>query len=447
MSNEQKKLKITSLFHHYPYFIYGEFTMVVWKKIRSDFPVLNRVYFGGKHIIYFDSACMALKPKPVIEAINYYYNFLGSCGGGGRSGHFLGSETTDLCEEARETMQHFINASHTNEIIWTKNTTESINTVVGALKFAPEDNIITTNLEHHSGSLPLYEKAKLDGAECRVVEVDQNGQLTLEAFEEAIDDKTKLISLVHSSNVTGTTAPIKEITKVAHDHGAKVLVDAAQSVPHMPVDVQDLNADFIVFSVHKMVGPTGMGVLYGKQEELEKLVPTSVGGETIIDVKYRDKQFFPQYLSAPERFEAGLQNYAGIIGAGAAAKYLTNIGMANIHNREKMLVKRLYNKMSQIEGIKIIGPQNSKDRSGLVTFHVPDISPKDISMYLADNVDHFTVMIRAGAHCTNPYHYSIGLNPGIGEGTARASLYFYNVPEEIDIFVDSLTEFLKIVKG
>ncbi|MHA2408480.1 MAG: aminotransferase class V-fold PLP-dependent enzyme [Candidatus Ranarchaeia archaeon] len=401
--------------------------MVVWSRVREDFPVLQR-HINGKHIIYMDSACMSLKPKPVIDSICYYYTELGACAG--RSSHALGHETTELCEESRLKMQELINAKKVEEILWTKNTTEALNLVANAFNLEGEGSVVTTSLEHHSGMLPFYHAAKRYGLDFKIIPPNSEGIFDLSTWEEAIDNKTKLISLVHVSNLTGTTAPVKEIVKIAHDHGAKVIVDGAQSAPHQPIDVQNLDVDFFAFSIHKMCGPTGVGVLYGKKELLEDMGTFLVGGDTIKDVTYSNGVIEPSYLGPPSKFEAGLQNYAGIIGAGAAASYLMKIGMDNIRKREEIIGQHLLRAIADIDEIEIIGPVDPKKRGALVSFKVRGVEAAlDVGRFLDEQIPNYQIMVRSGAHCVHPFHYSLDIAPK--QGTSRASLYIYNSIEEI----------------
>jgi len=386
---------------------------------------------------------MSLKQKSVIDAVCYYYKNLGACAG--RSSHALGHETTELCVEARESFKTLINANKSEEIIWTKNTTESMNLIANAMKWKEGDKIITTNLEHHSGSLPFHKVAQEKKLEFSIVEPNNEGIFDIEKWEEAIDRKTKLISLVHVSNFTGTISPVKEITKIAHDNGALVLSDCAQSIPHMKIDVKELDVDFIAASIHKMCGPTGMGMLYGKEELLEDLDLFLVGGDTIKDVKYENKKITPTYLSPPEKFEAGLQNYAGIIGSGAAAQYLMKIGMENIHKREKALSQYLLQRFMENQDIDIIGSKDIKLRTSLISFRVNNVEAAlDVGRFLDEGITHYQIMVRAGAHCVHPFHYHIGISPK--QGTTRASLYLYNTFEEIDILMQALEKFIRHIK-
>jgi cysteine desulfurase/selenocysteine lyase len=416
--------------------------MVDWKKIRDDFPVTKRK-IDGKSIIYLDSACMALKPKQVIDACCYYYNNLGACGG--RSIHALARETTELRDDAREKITKHINAKSTNEIIWVRNTTEAMNLVANALHFEKGDEIVTTNLEHHSGVLPFHKTVKRKELKLKIVEASEEGLFDIEDFENIINKNTKLISIVHTSNVSGTTAPLEEIIKIAHDHDAYVLSDDAQYFPHHKMDVQKSDVDFSTVSMHKALGPTGVGFLYGKEHLLKEMDSFLVGGDTIKDVQYIDGEVVPSYLEPPHKFEAGLQNYAGEIGAGAAIDYLNSIGMENIQKREKLLTEKLYDAISSISGINIVGPKNAHQRASLVAFKLKNIdTANDIANYLDNDVDDYRLMVRAGAHCTNPFHYSLGIKPS--EGTARASIYVYNTEEEIKILKDALETLEEIVR-
>ncbi|MHA1221322.1 MAG: aminotransferase class V-fold PLP-dependent enzyme, partial [Candidatus Heimdallarchaeota archaeon] len=354
--------------------------MVDWSKIRDDFPTVHRK-IDGKSIIYMDSACMALKPKQVAEASNYYYTHLGACGG--RSIHSLARETTELRDAAREKIAAHINSRSTNEIIWVRNTTEAMNLVANALHFDKGQEIVTTNLEHHSGVLPFHKTMKRKGLKLKIVEASDEGLFAIEDFEKAITRKTRLISIVHTSNVSGTTAPLDAIIKIAHDHGALVVADDAQYFPHHQMDVQKSDVDFSTVSMHKALGPTGVGFLYGKEHLLKEMDSFLVGGDTIKDVQYIDGEVVPEYLEPPHKFEAGLQNYAGEIAAGAAIDYLNSLGMANIEAREKYLTEKLYDALKDIPDINIVGPKNGTERRGLVAFKYKNLeTANDIANYL-----------------------------------------------------------------
>ncbi len=417
--------------------------LVDWAKIRDDFPTLKRK-IDGKSIVYFDTACMALKPKLVIDAISYYYNQLGACGG--RSIHSLARETTELRDAAREKLASHINTRSTNEIIWVRNTTEAMNLVANALHFEKDHEIVTTNLEHHSGVLPFHKVMKRKGLKLKIVNADEEGLFNVEDFENTINKNTRLISIVHTSNVSGTTAPLDEIIKIAHDYGALVLSDDAQYFPHKKMDVQKSDVDFCTVSMHKALGPTGVGFLYGKEHLLKEMDSFMVGGDTIIDVRYENGEVVPTYLEPPHKFEAGLQNYAGEIGAGAAIDYLNSIGMENIETRENYLTEKLYDALKDISGIKIVGPQNAHQRSGLVAFKLKDMDTAgDIANFLDCDVDGHKIMVRAGSHCTNPFHYSLGIHPS--EGTARASIYVYTNEEDIKILKEALEKLEDILES
>ena len=293
--------------------------MVVWSRIRRDFPVLNELY-EGKGLIYFDSACMALKPIQVWEAMEYYYKYLGACGGAGRSTHSLGVETSLLTEESRQKIATFINAKSSNEIVWTRNATEGLNIVAATLPIKKDENVVTTSLEHHSGMLPFFKKCQETGSELRIVNAKPDGTFDPADFEEKIDDKTKIVSFVHASNLTGTIAPLEEIVKIAHEHDAWVVSDEAQFAPHDKLDVQKLDVDFSVLSIHKACGPTGIGVLYGKYERLEELGMFLVGGEK--GIIQEQKEVFDCV--------ANKVVHCGDLGCGVTMKLINNMCVQNI---------------------------------------------------------------------------------------------------------------------
>ncbi len=404
--------------------------------VREDFPVLKRV-INGKPLVYLDSACMALKPKQVIEAMNEYYEQFPACGG--RSIHKLGEEASNAYTKAREKFARFINASEMEECIWTRNATESINIVANCVKLPKGSKIITTSLEHHSGSLPFVERAKRDGLKIEIVKAQEDGTFDLEDWKKAIDNSTKLVSVVHSSNVTGTVAPIKEIIEIAHDHGALVLSDDAQYAPHHPLDVQDTDVDFSAISVHKMCGPSGMGLLYGKMDYLKAMDMFLTGGDTVADVKFINGRIEPEYLPPPEKFEAGLQNYAGAIGAGAAAEYLQSLGMHKIQKHERSLLSKALKGLQEHEQIRIIGTDNIDIKTGLCTFTVGTVdSAHDVATFLNDE---FSVMVRSGAHCVHPYHYQLGIP--ISKGSVRASFYLYNNSEDVETFLEGINQLIE----
>lgn len=399
--------------------------------VRSDFPVLKRT-INGRPIVYLDSACMALKPVHVVQAMNEYYEKYPACGG--RSIHKLGEEASNAYSASREKFASFLNAAEASECIWTRNATEALNIVACSMKLPKDAKIVTTTLEHHSGSLPFVERAKRDSLKIEVVKARADGTFDIEDWKEALDNKTRLVSIVHSSNVTGTIAPLEDIIEIAHDRGALVMSDDAQYAPHHPLDVQKSDVDFSAISVHKMCGPTGMGVLYGKLEHLESMNMFLVGGDTVEDVRYENGQIVPSYLPPPEKFEAGLQNYAGAIGAGAAAKYLQGIGMQEIERHERALLEVALNELKDMDHIKILGTDDINQKTGLVTFSVDCVeAAHDVAAFLNDE---YCVMVRSGAHCVYPFHYQVGITPTMG--TARASFYLYNSLDDVQTFLEGM---------
>ncbi|MGY5852104.1 MAG: aminotransferase class V-fold PLP-dependent enzyme [Candidatus Thorarchaeota archaeon] len=399
--------------------------------VREDFPVLKRV-INGHPLVYLDSACMSLKPKQVIAAMMEYYEQFPACGG--RSIHRLGEEASNAYTAAREKFARFINAPEKDECIWTRNATESINIVARCVNLPKGSKIVTTSLEHHSGSLPFVERAKRDGLSVEVVEVKPDGTFDMEDWKRIIDSNTSLVSVVHSSNVTGTVAPLKEIVELAHDRGALVMADDAQYAPHHPMDVQACDVDFSSISVHKMCGPTGMGLLYGKMEHLKSMDMFLHGGDTVSDVRYENGVIVPEYLPPPEKYEAGLQNYAGAIGAGAASEYLQKLGMHEIEKHERALLSVVIKELKDMEQVTIIGTDDISIKTGLCTFMVDTVeSAHDVATYLNEN---YAVMVRSGAHCVHPYHYQMGISPT--KGTARASFYLYNNRSDADVFLEGI---------
>ena len=397
------------------------------ERVRKDFPILQRKVHN-KPLIYFDNAATSQKPKQVIEAIDdYYRNYNANIH---RSIHQLGEEATQKYEEAHEKIADFINADSYQNIIFTKNTTESINllayTLTAGLK--KDDEIVISEMEHHSNFVPWQQLAKQRSLKLKFIKISREGLLDEKSINENITKKTKIVSLTHVSNVLGTINPIKEIAKIAHEKGAIFVVDGAQSVPHMPVDVKDIDADFYVFSGHKMLGPTGIGVLYGKKELLETMQPFLYGGEMIREVKFENTTF----NELPWKFEAGTMNIAEAIGLGAAVDYLKKIGMRQIQDREKELVDYAMEKMKKNDWITIYGP---KERSSVISFNVKGVHAHDVSQIL----DSDGIAIRAGHHCCMPL-MSILKVPA----TARASFYFYNTEEEIDKFIEALHKVKKI---
>ena len=403
------------------------------EKIREDFPILQ-TKMKGKPIVYFDNACMALRPQQVIDAMNkYYYEYPGCAG---RSIHKIGNMVTENYEAARKTMADFIGANGEKEIIFTRNTTEGLNLVANALDFKSGDVVITTDREHNSNLLPWQFLAKNEGIKHEIIFSNpQDMTFDIGEFErkvESIGDKLKLVSVVHTSNLDGYSLPVKDIIEIAHNVGALVMLDSAQSIPHKKIDVRKLDVDLLAFSGHKMMGPSGIGVLYGKYDLLEKMNPFMIGGDTVSDTTYDSCVL----LQPPEKFEAGLQNYAGAIGMAAAAKYLQKIGFENIEAHERKLNEIITNGVKDIKGMKIIGPADPALRGGIVSFNIDGMFPHDIAIMLDDIAN---IMIRSGAHCVHSWFNNNAL-----KGSARVSLYLYNTKEEAELFVEKLKEIAKL---
>lgn len=398
-------------------------------KIREDFPILQKEVYG-KPLVYFDNAATTQKPKCVVEKIcDGYYN----CNANIHRGvHFLSQMATEAHEAARENVRNFINAKSTNEIVFTRGTTEAINLVAtsfGASQCKDGDEIIITQMEHHSNIVPWQLLRNRRNISLKVIPFDENGVLQAEQLDSLISDKTKLICVAHVSNALATINPVKEIIAKAHAHGIPVLVDGAQSIPHLKVDVQDLDADFLVFSGHKIYGPTGIGVLYGKEKLLEQMPPYQGGGEMIKKVTIEKTTF----NELPFKFEAGTPDYIGSTALATALDYVRSVGIDNISAHEADLTKYAMTRLSDIEGLKFIG--NSPNRSGLISFLIGDIHPYDVGTIL----DKLGIAVRTGHHCAEPVMQAFGI-----EGTVRASFAIYNTKDEIDLLVAGLHRVLKM---
>jgi cysteine desulfurase / selenocysteine lyase len=397
--------------------------------IRDDFPILKR-RINNKPLIYFDSAATSQKPLSVINAIsNYYLNHNANIH---RGVHTLAEEATGLYETAREKIAKFINAKFASEIIYTKNTTESINLVVntwGRSELLSGELVLLTEMEHHSNLVPWQMLAKEKGLELEFIPVLENGTLDQHAYEQLLIRKPRIVSFTHMSNVLGTINPVKKMIEMAHKHGAVVLIDGAQSVPHMEVNVQDLDADFYAFSGHKMLGPTGIGILYGKKALLEKIPPFMGGGDMIKQVHLRT--FLPN--DVPYKFEAGTPPIAEVVGLSSAIDYLEKIGMSNIQRHEHNLMRYGFDRLSKIPGITILGKE-IENRGGVISFTVDGIHPHDVAQIL----DSDGIAVRAGHHCAMPLHERFQL-----PATTRASFYLYNTEAEIDQMVISLQKVQK----
>ncbi|ECQ6724072.1 cysteine desulfurase [Listeria monocytogenes] len=399
--------------------------MIDIQKIRADFPILAQE-INEKPLAYLDNAATSQKPKQVIEALTHYYEFDNA--NVHRGVHTLAARATDAYELARGKVAKFIHAREVAEIIFTRGTTSAINLVVDSYAEAnieAGDEIVISYLEHHSNLIPWQQLAKRKGAVLKYIELEENGTISVEQAKKTIGEKTKIVALAHVSNVLGTITPIKEIAAIAHQFGAVILVDGAQAVPHMEVDVVDLDADFYAFSGHKMMAPTGIGALYGKRELLDAMEPTEFGGEMIDFVELYDST----WKELPWKFEAGTPIIGGAIALGAAIDYLAEVGLENIHAHEQALASYAIEEMSKIEGITIYGPKDASKRCGLVTFNLEGAHPHDIATIL----DEDGIAIRAGHHCAQPLMKWLDVS-----STARASFYIYNTKEEIDALIDGL---------
>ena len=400
-----------------------------FEKIRNDFPILKRK-INGKRMVYLDSAATSQKPKQVIKQLDRYYENYNS--NVHRGIYKIAAEATEEYEKARKKIAKFINAKSEKEIIFVRGTTEAINLVrfAWAEKLRPEDEIVSTVMEHHSNIVPWL-MLKKKGIDLKFVEIDDEGKLMMDEFKRLITPKTKLISISHVSNVLGTINPVKQIAKIAHENGARILLDAAQSVPHMPVDVQDLDCDFMAFSGHKMLGPTGIGVLYVKEEVYREMEPFMGGGEMIKEVFLTNAT----WKEPPHKYEAGTPDVSGAIGLGYAVDYLQKIGMKKIREHEKMLTRYALEKLSKVPGIKIYGPKDPDKRVGAIAFNLGDIHAHDLATIL----DEQGVAIRSGHHCTMPLHSKLGVN-----ASARASFYLYNTKNDVDELIKSLNKARKV---
>ena len=400
-------------------------------RIREDFPILKR-QVNDKPLVYFDNAATSQKPKDVIDAIDRYYREYNA--NIHRGIHKLAEEATLAYEEAREKVANFVNAKRTAEIIFTRNATEAINLVAyswGRANIGKGDKIVLTIMEHHSNIVPWQLLAQEKDAKLEFVKVDENGELRQDEVHKLIDEKTKIVCVTHASNVLGTINPVKDIGRVAHRYGALFLIDAAQSVPHMTVDVRDIDCDFAAFSGHKMLGPTGIGVLYGKSEQLQNMPPFLGGGEMIREVHTSGTS----WKDLPYKFEAGTPDISGAIGLGAAVDYLRGIGMRNVHDYEKEITSYALERMKQVEDVVIYGPTEVAHRVGVVSFNLGDIHPHD----LASMLDEDGIAIRSGHHCAQPLMEFLEL-----PATSRASFYIYNTKEEVDVFINALEKARKL---
>lgn len=399
--------------------------------IAKDFPILDRTIRDGKRLVYLDSGATSQKPNVVIDAESDFYRLHNAAVH--RGAHQLAEEATYAYEGARQIVANFLNA-HVDEVVFTKSATESLNLVSYAMGNAAPgnrfhlqagDSIVITEMEHHANLIPWQQLAARTGAKLKWFSVTDEGRLDLSNIDSVIDSTTKVVALTHQSNVLGTVNPLDAITRRAHEVGAVVVLDACQSVPHMPVDVKALDIDFLAFSGHKAVGPTGVGIFWGRAELLEELPPFLTGGSMIENVTMESAT----WAQAPKKFEAGVPNMAQAVGLGAALDYLTKIGMDNIHRHEVELTSYLLNGLSEIKDLRIIGPKTTELRGGAVSFTLGDIHPHDLGQYL----DSQGIAVRTGHHCAWPLTRKLGV-----PATTRASVYLYNTTDDLDALVEGV---------
>jgi cysteine desulfurase/selenocysteine lyase len=408
--------------------------------IRKDFPILGRTVRNGKKLVYLDSAATSQKPLSVLDAErNFYLNHNAAAH---RGAHLLAEEATDAFEGARAVVADFISAQ-SSEIVFTKSATESINVVsYGFSNHLPkndpfyineQNNIVVTQLEHHANLLPWQQLAKRSGAKLSWLGITKDAQIDISNIESVINEKTKIVAITHQSNVSGAITQLAPIVKRAREVGAILLLDACQSVPHMAVDVNKLDVDFLTYSGHKAVGPTGVGVLWGRSELLEKMEPMITGGSMIDHATIESAT----WAKAPKKFEAGVPNMAQAVGLGAALNYLTKIGMGKIHAHEEILVERALTGLQNISGVEIVGSKSSVNRGSAISFTIEGVHPHDVGQVLDD----LGIAVRTGHHCAWPLMQELKLN-----ATTRASFYLYNTPEEVDVFLDGINQVKKFFK-
>jgi cysteine desulfurase/selenocysteine lyase len=407
------------------------------EEIRKDFPILSRE-INGRRLIYFDNAATTQKPVQVINRIMEFY--MKNHANIHRGIHTLSQEASQLYEEAREMIAKMINADP-REIVFTKNTTEAINIIAytwALRRLKRGDEIITSLMEHHSNITPWITLSQLIGVKVKFIGVNADGKLKMEDIPKLINKRTKLITITHASNVLGTINDVKGIVKIAHENGIPVAVDAAQSAPHMPINVKNVDCEFLAFSGHKMLGPSGTGVLYIKSEILKEIEPTVSGGGTIKNVKWTPEMGTCKidWGEGPEKLEAGTPNIAGVIGLGEAAKYLMKIGLEEVEKHEKMLVEETMKGLMEIGDVKIYGPKNPNERVGIVAFNINGLNPHQTALIL----DQYGIAVRSGFHCAEPIHQIIGAE----EGSVRASYYIYNTKSEVEEMLNVIREIVEM---
>ena len=391
------------------------------EKLRDDFPTM-----ATDKGVYLDSSCQSLRPRQVIEAVTEYYTRYPACGG--RSVHHMSNEVSLRVDEAREAFCGFLGGEDPSHFVFTRNTTDALNTVAFGLGLRKGDAVVTTDVEHNSNYVPWLRLRDTVGSVLRHSRSGEDGVFDLESFKEQMGRDVKVVSVGQVSNVTGCEVPVKDVADIAHEYGAKVIVDGSQAAPHLPVDLKSMDADFYALSVHKMLGPSGMGVLYGKPGSLEELALPNYGGGTVGLVTYDSYTVAP----VPDRFEAGLQDYAGIFGSKAAVEYLEKVGMESIRRRDDELLRYMMSSVEDVKGLSIVGPSDPSVRRSVFSFNIEGLGAHDVAMML-DSMD--GIMIRSGMHCAHSYFDSRGIH-----GSARASVYLYNNREDIDRFAAALTK-------
>lgn len=399
------------------------------QRCRDDFPTLQ----GEDAPAYLDNACVTLKPQSVIDAINDYYTLTPGCGG--RSVHRYGTAVSKTVASAREKLAQFLNAPQANEVVFTRNATHSINQIAHGLQWQKGDVVLTSDREHNSNLVPWLQLEQEQGIDHRVVESNEDNTFNLEAFEDACaeaGDKLRLVAMSHVGNLDGVSIPIAEVTKIAHDHGALVAVDGAQSTPHMKVDVQSLDIDFLSFSIHKMCGPSGMGGLWGRYELLDELRTIQSGGQTVTHSTYTEAN----WAKPPARFEGGLGNFSGMMATGAAIDYLSAMNLDDVHDHEIRLNRIMTDGIKDLPGLEIIGPEDPAKRGGICSILMHDLPSHEVALLLDEAAG---VMVRSGQHCVHSWFDA----RGHAQGSLRASAYMYNTEEDARLFVDTITEIVE----